>query len=50
MAGLREREHEHHWHEHAGAVWMAVPDGHIVQKCCRCWATRTVHRDHAGAR
>jgi hypothetical protein len=37
----------HCWHAKHGAIWMVVKDGHVVQECCRCPATRSVHRDHA---
>jgi hypothetical protein len=25
---------------------MVIPDGHIVQECCKCKSHRTVHVDH----
>ena len=34
--------HEHCWHPYLGPIW-GVPDGHIIQKCCGCLRTRTVH-------
>jgi len=37
----------HCWHAHEGPLFMVVPDGHIVQECCKCQAHRTIHRDHA---
>jgi hypothetical protein len=37
----------HCWHRKNGAIWMVVKDGHVVQECCRCPATRTIHLDHA---
>lgn len=40
--------HEHCWHAFRGPIWMVIPDGHMVQKCCQCEATRTVHVEHAG--
>lgn len=40
--------HEHCWHAFRGPLLMVVPDGHIVQKCCSCKATRTIHVDHIG--
>jgi hypothetical protein len=40
-------EHEHCWHAYRGALHMVIPDGHTVQKCCKCEATRTIHMDHA---
>lgn len=39
--------HSHCWHVHRGAIWMVLKDGHIVQECCRCEATRTIHAEHA---
>ena len=39
--------HSHCWHAHRGPIWMVLPDGHIVQKCCECGAIRTVHVEHA---
>lgn len=38
--------HEHCWHAHRGPIWMVIPNGHTVQQCCKCQATRTVHVDH----
>jgi hypothetical protein len=37
----------HCWHAKHGAIWMVVKDGHVIQECCRCDATRSIHRDHA---
>ena len=42
----RKADHEHCWHMHRGPIWMVVPDGHVVQKCCKCPHTRTIHGDH----
>lgn len=41
------REHEHCWHLHRGPLMMVLRDGHVVQNCCKCQATRTVHGEHA---
>jgi hypothetical protein len=41
-----EPEHEHCWHDYRGAIHMVIPDGHLVQKCCKCDSYRTVHADH----
>jgi hypothetical protein len=41
------KEHIHCWHRHEGPIWMVIPNGHVVQKCCKCPAMRTMHRDHA---
>ncbi len=43
-------EHRHCWHSYRGAIWMVVPDGHVVQKCCKCTAMRTTHVDHCGGK
>ena len=40
------QEHEHCYHALRGPIWMVVPDGHIVQKCCKCENRRTIHADH----
>lgn len=45
--GEKLTQHEHCWHALRGPIWMVVPDGHTVQKCCGCNATRTIHVDHA---
>ena len=37
----------HCWHSRRGPIHMVVPDGHVVEECCRCHAHRTVHIDHA---
>ena len=37
----------HCWHAKRGPIWMVLKDGHIVQQCCHCTTTRTVHADHA---
>lgn len=42
--------HEHCYHAYRGPMMMVIPDGHIVQKCCKCSSTRTVHADHAFGR
>lgn len=36
------------WHFYVGAIWMVVPEGHVVEQCCACGASRTVHREHHG--
>ena len=43
----QETKHEHCWHAHRGPVMMVIKDGHTVQQCCKCQATRQVHLDHA---
>jgi len=40
-------EHKHCFHLFRGPIHMVIPDGHVVQKCCTCERTRTVHADHA---
>lgn len=47
LEGINERCHEHCWHAFRGPIWMVIPDGHILQKCCGCDAKRTIHIDHA---
>ena len=42
-----ETQHEHHYHNYRGPFWMVIPDGHVLQKCCKCPATRAIHGDHA---
>lgn len=39
--------HQHCFHDYRGPIHMVIPDGHILQKCCRCTSTRTIHVDHA---
>jgi len=34
------------WHIFTGAIHMVLQDGQIVEQCCKCHATRVVHRDH----
>lgn len=43
---LTNKDHEHCWHTHRGPIHMVIPNGHTVQQCCKCQATRTVHADH----
>lgn len=38
---------DHCWHNFVGIIHMVVPDGHVVQKCCRCEEMRDIHRDRA---
>ncbi len=35
------------WHLYTGAIFMVIPDGHVVQECCACRKRRTIRRDHA---
>lgn len=37
----------HCWHLKRGAIWMVVKDGHVIQECCKCPQTRSIHGDHA---
>ena len=46
MQTVTPREHKHCWHDYRGAIWMVIPDGHIVQKCCKCPKTRVIHAEH----
>ena len=41
-----ETQHEHCWHVKRGPIWMVIPDGHVVQECCKCHSIRTTHADH----
>lgn len=34
------------YHDYRGPIHMVIPDGHIVQKCGRCEAMRTIHAEH----
>ena len=36
----------HCWHPHCGPIWMVIPPGHILEQCCKCGTTRTVHYGH----
>lgn len=38
--------HKHCYHPFGGVLSMVIPDGHVVQKCCKCPNTRTVHASH----
>lgn len=38
---------EHCFHNFSGPLMMVLPDGCVHQKCCRCFVTRNIHRDHA---
>jgi hypothetical protein len=42
-----DKNHAHCYHLHRGPIWMVIPDGHVVMKCCGCPHTVTVHADHA---
>lgn len=42
-----ETNHSHCWHIHRGPIWMVIPDGHVLQNCCQCGASRMIHIDHA---
>jgi hypothetical protein len=44
---MKEKDCNHCWHAHEGPYMMVLRDGHILQKCCKCQGTRTVHRAHA---
>lgn len=34
------------WHNYFGPIYhIPIPDGHIVEKCCKCSVYRTVHID-----
>ena len=40
------REHKHCYHASTKPIMMVIPDGHVVQKCCKCESVRTVHGAH----
>lgn len=42
----KESSHNHCWHIYRGPIWMVIPDGHVLQKCCKCDATQMAHVDH----
>lgn len=42
-----DQPHECCWHAYEGPSMVVLEDGHILQKCCKCPATRTIHKDHA---
>lgn len=42
------RGHKHCLHRYRGVLHMALPDGHVVLKCCDCEHYETRHEDHAG--
>lgn len=42
----KEQNHEHCFHAYRGAIHMVVPDGHVLEKCCKCETTRMIHVDH----
>jgi len=39
---------DHCYHIYQGSFMRVLPDGHVLQKCCNCCSTRTVHKDHLG--
>lgn len=39
-------KHEHCLHPYMGPIWMVIPDGHVLMKCCRCGHGETKHPDH----
>lgn len=39
-------ECNHCYHAHRGPIWMVIPNGHVVEECCKCHSTRTVHVEH----
>lgn len=41
-----ETKHQCCFHIYRGALWMVIPDGHVVEKCCKCGNMRTVHIEH----
>lgn len=43
----RSKCEQHCYHTKRGPIMMVIADGHIVEECCRCHQTRTIHADHA---
>lgn len=41
-----EARHEHCFHLFRGPIWMVMPDGYVLEKCCKCEQTRLVHAEH----
>lgn len=37
--------HEHCYHLYTGPLYMSVPDGHVVLKCCKCPKLKTTLAD-----
>lgn len=40
--------HEHCYHATTSPLMIVLKEGYIHQTCCKCPATRMVHRGHAG--
>ncbi len=47
LGNNRRKTHGCCYHTFRGVLFMVVPDGHTVQKCCGCENMRTVHVEHA---
>jgi len=47
---LEERHKEHCFHLFYGAAYVSLPDGYVLEKCCLCDETRSVHIDHQKGR
>lgn len=45
-----ETNHQHCFHTFRGPIWMVVPDGHVLEKCCKCETTRLIHIEHTQGR
>lgn len=41
-----KKSHEHCFHLYQGIIYMCLPDGHVMLKCCKCDEKKTEHRDH----
>jgi hypothetical protein len=37
----------HCWHAFRRAFMMVLPNGYVLQECCKCHEHRTIHADHA---
>jgi hypothetical protein len=42
----KAKNHTHCYHIYQESLMMVIPDGHVVQKCCKCECMQTVHQDH----
>lgn len=46
LTGAPLKEHQHCYHISTKPIMMVVPDGYVVQKCCKCESVRTIHSAH----
>lgn len=50
MPKITKPPHEHCMHPFTGVLHMVVPDGHVVEKCCKCPHMETRHVAHERAK